>query len=116
MATSRFGTLPDGGEIQEITIGAGDLTAKVITLGAVIRDVRLAGIDNPLVLGFDKLDDYLNHSPHFGAVAGRSANRIGKGRFAIDGKGYQLTPNEKGTTHLHGGANRFGKRNWRIAA
>ena len=68
MAARRFGTLSDGTDIEEVTIGAGELTVKVITLGAVIRDVRLAGIGHPLVLGFDGLDDYVNHSPHFGAL------------------------------------------------
>ena len=32
---------------------------------------------HPLVLGFDDLDGYLHHSPYFGAVVGRFANRIG---------------------------------------
>ncbi len=109
-----FGTTPDGNEIREIAIAAGDLSVRVITLGAVIRDIRLAGFDHPLVLGFDKLDDYLKHSPSFGAVCGRSANRIGHGRFAIDGHRYQLSLNEKGRHHLHGGFRGFGVRPWRL--
>ena len=87
-----------------MTLSAGDLTVSVINCGAVIRDVRLAGVDHPLVLGFDRFEDYLKHSPHFGALAGRSANRIGGGRFTIDGTTYQLTKNENGRTHLHGAA------------
>jgi aldose 1-epimerase len=116
MAATRFGTLGDGTEIEEVTIAAGELSLKVITFGAVIRDVRLAGIDHPLVLGFDRLEDYVNHSPHFGAVAGRCANRIGGGRLAIDGHLNQLSLNEKGRTHLHGGFKGFGKRAWRLVA
>ena len=42
--------------VEEVTIAAGDLSAKIITLGAIVRDVRLAGVDHPLVLGFDDLD------------------------------------------------------------
>lgn len=116
MAATRFGTLSDGTDIEQVTIAAGDLTVKVITLGAVIRDVRLAGIDHPLVLGFDGIGDYVNHSPHFGAVAGRCANRTGGGRMVIDGQLSQLSLNEKGRTHLHGGFKGFGKRAWRLAA
>jgi len=116
MASRVFGTLADGGVVQEVTIAAGDLTATIITLGAVIRDVRLAGIEHPLVLGFDRLEDYVQHSPHFGALAGRSANRIGRGRFAIDGKTYRVSLNENGRQHLHGGVNGFGRRNWRLVA
>ena len=111
---TRFGTMPDGSEIQEIVIGDGDLTVNILTYGAVIRDVRLAGVDHPLVLGFDNLDDYRNHSPYFGAVAGRFANRIAGGHLVIDGKTYQLTLNEHGRTHLHGGFNGFGVRPWRL--
>ena len=111
---SSFGTLADGSAVGEVVIAAGDLTVSVITFGAVIRDVRLAGVDHPLVLGFDRLDDYVNHSPYFGAVVGRSANRIARGRFQIDGREYQVSPNEKGKNHLHGGFKGFGKRNWRL--
>jgi aldose 1-epimerase len=116
MASNVFGRLADGTEIREVVIAAGDLTVTVITLGAVIRDVRLKGIAHPLVLGFDDLDSYLHHSPHFGTVAGRSANRIAHGRFRIDGREYQLTLNEKGRTHLHGGRVGFGNRAWRLVA
>ena len=110
-----FGRLPDGEEILEVVIAAGDLTVTVITYGAAVRDVRLAGVAHPLVLGFDRLEDYLAHSPHFGAVAGRCANRIAGGRFEIDGTAYQVPLNENGVTHLHGGGAGFGKRPWRVA-
>lgn len=113
-AATEFGRLPDGSDVREITIRNGDLTASIITLGAVIRDVRLAGVDNPLVLGFDDLDSYLKYSPHFGATVGRVANRTADGRMTIDGTVYQLQLNEGGRTHLHGGAGGFGNLNWRL--
>ncbi len=113
MAGNIFGTTPDGDEIREVAIAAGELSVRIITLGAIIRDLRLAGVDHPLVLGFDRLEDYLQHSPHFGAVVGRSANRIGRGRFSIDGNDYQLSLNE-GRNHLHGGFRGFGSRPWRL--
>jgi aldose 1-epimerase len=116
MAAESFGHLPDGSAIEQVTIGAGDLSASIITYGAVIRDIRLAGVDHPLVLGFDDLDGYLNHSPYFGAVAGRFANRIAGGRITIDGVDYQLQLNENGRTHLHGGAKGFGVRTWRLVS
>lgn len=117
MAERRvFGRLPDGSAVEEVTIAAGDLTATILTLGAIIRDLRLAGADHPLVLGFDDLDGYVNHSPFFGAVVGRFANRIGGGRFTLDGKKYHLPVNEHNRTQLHGGPEGFGSRNWRIAA
>ncbi len=114
MVAYVFGTTPEGDEIREVAIAAGELSVRVITLGAVIRDVRLAGVAHPLVLGFDNLGDYLEHSPHFGAVVGRSANRIGGGRFSIDGHDYQVSLNEHGRNHLHGGFRGFGARPWRL--
>jgi aldose 1-epimerase len=108
-----FGRLPDGRDVHEVTLSAGDLTIAVLTIGAVIRDVRLAGIDHPLVLGFDRAEDYLLQSPYFGAVAGRSANRIAKGRFSIDGRTYQVATND-GHNHLHGGFVGFSHRIWAI--
>jgi aldose 1-epimerase len=40
--------------------------------------------------------------PFFGAVVGRYANRIAKGKFSLDGTEYSLTIND-GTNTLHGG-------------
>lgn len=114
MVVRNFGRLPDGSAIDDVTIAAGDLTATVITYGAIVRDIRLAGVDHPLVLGFDRLEDYVRHSPHFGAVVGRCANRIGRGRFATDGRQFQLSLNANGRHHIHGGNAGFSRRPWRL--
>ena len=114
MAARVFGQLPQGGTVHEITLAAGDLTVAVITLGAIIRDVRLAGVGHPLVLGFDDPASYVEHSPYFGAVCGRYGGRIARGRFTLDGRPYQLSLNENGKTHLHGGNVGFSRRLWDI--
>lgn len=110
-----FGHLESGETVERITITGGGLTARVLTWGAVIQDLRLDGHDSPLVLGFEDLPAYLDHSPYFGATPGRCANRIAGGRFAIDGATFQLECNERGVTHLHGGSDGIGRQNWRIA-
>jgi aldose 1-epimerase len=114
MHAEIFGRMPDGEDVYQVVLSEGDLSVSVITFGAVIRDVRLAGVDHPLVLGLETLDRYIEHSPHLGAVAGRSANRIAHGRFSIADRDYQVSLNERGRTHLHGGFAGFGKRNWRL--
>jgi aldose 1-epimerase len=48
-----------------------------------------------------------------GAIAGRVANRIARGRFTLDGKTYQLACNN-GRNHLHGGPNGWAKVFWDI--
>ena len=109
-----FGRLASGEAVERVTISGGGLTAHVLTWGAVIQDLRLEGHDAPLVLGFEDLASYLEHSPYFGATPGRCANRIGAGRFSIDGTDYQLECNERGVTHLHGGSDGIGRQNWHI--
>lgn len=65
-----------------------------------------------VVLGYDKLEFYRkDKEPYFGALIGRYGNRIGKGRFALDGKSYQLELND-GTNTLHGGKNGFFGKVW----
>jgi aldose 1-epimerase len=113
MTTRRvFGKLGDGTEIEEVVITAGELRVAIISWGAVIRDLSYHG--QPRVLGFDKFDDYPAYSSHFGAIAGRYANRIAAGRFTLDGTTYQLDCNDGGRNHLHGGAKAFGKRPWQV--
>jgi aldose 1-epimerase len=49
-------------------------------------------------------------------VVGRFANRIAGGRFALDGKTYQLGRNENDLNHLHGGVEGFSRKVWSIGA
>jgi aldose 1-epimerase len=115
MASSEvFATGPNGESVSRVVLTGGGLTAKVLTWGSIIQDLRLEGHAAPLVLGFDSLDDYLQHSPYFGATPGRNANRVANGRFSIDGQAVQLECNERGRTHLHGGSDGIANQNWDI--
>ena len=109
-----FGQTKAGETVYRVEIRGGGLTAKILTWGAVIQDLRLEGHEAPLQLGFDDFDSYPAYSAYFGATPGRCANRVGGGRFALDGKDYQLELNENGVTHLHGGSDNIAKRNWTI--
>ncbi|WP_018184779.1 aldose epimerase family protein [Kaistia granuli] len=113
MPSRSFGALPDGTAVDAVTISNGDLTATILTYGAVIQDIRLAGVPHPLVLGYDTIEGYLRNPNYFGAVAGRFANRIAGGRFTIDGTPFQVSPNEA-PNHLHGGFKGFGTRVWKL--
>ena len=113
MPQRTFGKSADGTEIVELSIAAGNLSAKILNWGTVVRDLRLDGVDHPLVLGLNTIEDYIRHSPHFGATVGRFGNRIANGQFDIDGRTIQLECNENGITHLHGGKQfGFSKRPW----
>jgi aldose 1-epimerase len=64
-------------------------------------------------LGFASLEGYLaNGRVYLGCIAGRYANRIRRGRFALDGREHQLARND-GENHLHGGVRGFDKVLWR---
>jgi aldose 1-epimerase len=112
---SDFGTLPDGSKVRRLTLSAGELTVRVLTLGAILNDVRLG--DGPgLTLGSDRLEPYLGPMAFFGAVVGPVANRIAGATVDIAGRTYPLIANEKGRTTLHGGPKGTHGRVWHVEA
>jgi len=112
-APAPFGFTRDGKPVERITISNGGLSAHVLTYGAIVQDLRLSGHRAPLVLGFDELQHYFDHSPYFGAIVGRYANRIAGGRFALDGERFETDANDRGNT-LHGGSEGLDRRLWTI--
>lgn len=111
----RFGSV-DGAPVSRVTIAGGGLVARIIDWGAAVQDLRMEGHPHPLVLGFDEAAHCPRHSPHFGAIAGRFANRIAGGRLELDGRLHQLDRNDHGRHCLHGGSAGTGRRRWRFAA
>jgi aldose 1-epimerase len=109
-----FGTLPDGTSVDVMTLEAGGLEMNVLTYGCIIASLAVpdaAGRATNVVLGFDRLEPYVEASSYLGAVVGRYANRIANARFAIDGLDYHVSSNEP-PNHLHGGFKGFDKRVW----
>ncbi|PSM17947.1 aldose epimerase family protein [Nitratireductor sp. StC3] len=111
-----FGTTEAGEAVHRLAISGGGLRANILTWGAVVQDLRLSGHDAPLVLGFENFADYPAHSPYFGAIAGRYANRIRDGHFTIEGQRFETDRNFLGKHTLHGGSAGIGKRVWQLAA
>lgn len=72
------------------------------------------GKKTDIVVGFDKLDGYLKaEERYYGAIVGRYANRIAKGKFTLEGKEYTLATNN-GPNHLHGGKKGYQDVVWDI--
>ncbi len=115
MTKTSFGRLPDGREVSQYTLTSrSGIAAQIITYGATITSLRVPdrnGKIDDVVLGYDSLQGYIDGASYFGAIVGRYGNRIGKGRFQLDGKQYQLTIND-GENHLHGGKQGFNKVLW----
>src|SRR5262245_3961836 len=104
-----FGRTPAGEAVALYTLSAGSASAVVTNYGATL--VSLSGPDRhgaaaDVVLGFDSLEAYVAGRNRFGATIGRYANRIGGGRFSLDGVSYAL-PCNSGPHHLHGGPRGF---------
>jgi aldose 1-epimerase len=111
-----FGKTADGQSVELYTLtNANGLEARIITYGGIVVSLKTPdrkGKMDDIVLGFDSLDEYLKGHPFFGALTGRYANRIAKGRFTLNGVEYKLATNN-GENHLHGGVKGFDKAVWK---
>ena len=111
-----FGKLSDGSEVYNFTLkNKAGMKMTISEFGATVISILVPdknGKIEDVVLGYDKLDDYVNGTSYFGAIVGRYGNRIGKGKFSLDGIEYQLTIND-GDNHLHGGKIGFNKVLWK---
>ena len=107
--------MPDGVEVDLYTLTNDQgIEASIITYGGAITSLNVPdrdGVLGDIVLGYETLDDYVRNPRYFGALIGRHANRIGMGKFSLNGVEYQL-PQNNGVNHLHGGFHGFDKRVW----
>jgi len=110
-----FGKTAEGEEVDVYRlVNANGVQARIMTYGGVLLSLEVPdnkGRLGDVVLGHDRLEKYLAGDPYFGAIVGRYGNRIGKGKFTLDGVAYQLATNN-GENHLHGGLKGFDKVVW----
>ena len=108
-----------GTPVDEVTLkNSHGVELHAISYGGIITSLKVpdrAGKPGDIVLGFDQPESYWADPPppFFGAIVGRYGNRIGKGKFTLDGKPYSLATNN-GVNHLHGGNKGFDKVLWTI--
>ncbi len=121
LSTEPFGTTADGKAVSLTTMtSAKGLVVKFMSYGGVVTQIMAPDRDGKLadvVLGFATLKEYETKSAegglYFGALVGRYANRIAKGRFSLDGQDYTLAINNPPNT-LHGGLKGFDKQVWDV--
>lgn len=114
MEVSPFGVTSDGRQVDQITLDNGILRCCILTYGATLTNLFVPGRDGQpvdVVLGFDQVQTYQEQDKYLGAVVGRYANRIAKGRFTLNGQEYTLACNN-GENHLHGGPTGFSTQIW----
>ncbi|MEJ2053973.1 MAG: galactose mutarotase [Calditrichaceae bacterium] len=92
------------------------MRVEVMNYGATVVKIIVPGRNGKaedVVLGYDRLEDYLNDTVYFGCIVGRYGNRIAKGKFKLKDKVYKLAQNN-GENHLHGGIEGFNRKVWNV--
>jgi aldose 1-epimerase len=112
---TEFGKTSTGTTVQSISISAGDLTANILTFGAIVQHVGLADVRYSLTLGSDRLSDYEGAMCYHGALIGPVANRIANARTALNGGALQFEPNSGSPHLLHSGTVGTHRKIWTIA-
>jgi len=113
---SNFEANVDGKQVSLFTLtNRNGVEVAVTNFGAKIASILVPDRDGKwtdVVLGKNNIADYMNEQePYFGAICGRTANRIANGRFLLDGVKYELAINN-GPNSLHGGIKGFNSVVW----
>ena len=111
------GQAPSGQSVSVYTLtNAHGSQVKITNFGGTVMSIRVPDRQGKLgdvVLGYDSPSRYFTNpgGTYFGALIGRYANRIAKGKFTLDGKTYQIAVNNPPNS-LHGGKIGFNQRVW----
>lgn len=111
----NFGVGPDGEQVYLFTLSNDHgVVVSITNYGGAVTSILAPdrnGVFGDVVLGYETLDEYRKNPRYLGALIGRHANRIARGKFSLNGVEYQLAQNN-GPNHLHGGVRGFDKRVW----
>ncbi len=119
-----FGQLKNGQDIDVYTLrNSSGMEITITNFGATVQSIKVPtkeGLLLDVVLGFDTIQEYeaafaKGSSPYFGAIIGRVAGRIHRGKFTLNGKTYSLDLNH-GNHHLHGGKGGFSAAVWTLVS
>ena len=117
MEKGNFGVTKRGEEASLYVLeNKNNTTIKVTDYGATLVSLLFAdkaGVQKDLVLGYDNVTGYEEHTSYFGAIIGRNGNRIKDSRFTINGKEYRIDENEN-HNNLHSGKNGFNTVIWEV--
>lgn len=116
MAPESYGRTRNGAAVTRYTLQSPHLRVQLLDYGGIVTRIEAPdrdGVAANIVLGAADLGGYEASDAHFGAIIGRYANRIGQGRFTLDGQVFQLPRNE-GTSSMHGGPRGFDRHVWHV--
>ncbi|MDO5733312.1 MAG: aldose epimerase family protein [Eubacteriales bacterium] len=113
----QFGFLPDGQEVSLYLLrNDAGATLAISDFGAIIQSLRFpsaSGEYRDVVLGYDRLDDYLRDDAYMGACVGPYANRIARAELPVADAPVQLDANE-GDNCLHSGVDSVARKFFRV--
>ena len=117
MKVTDFGATVKGDETKLYTLtNKNGMEIAVSDYGATLVQVIVPdkeGKPCDVVLGYDEAAGYEEGDLFFGAIVGRSANRIGGASFELNGVTYQLEKNDNGN-NLHSGMDFYNQRMWKV--
>lgn len=90
--------------IKSYQIGAGDLSANILNLGATLQSLHFKEYPHSLVLGSEDVADYEGELRNAGVIIGPVANRISNAQFKVGTQQYQVDANFLGKHCLHSGS------------
>lgn len=108
---NKFGEYKNYDIIEYTLKNDNDLEVKILNLGGIVREINFKGKNR--VLNYNNVEDYIDRDGYFGAIVGRVAGRISKGKIKIQNQEYELDKNE-GDTCLHGGKEGFSFQIWQL--
>ncbi|WP_269449173.1 aldose epimerase family protein [Massilia endophytica] len=110
-----FGETREGEPLSLYTLrNRNGMTVKITNYGGIITELHVPdkhGCLADVTCGYANAESYFDDATYFGALIGRYGNRIGRGRFQLDGEWVQLALND-GENHLHGGPRGFHRVAW----
>ena len=120
ISCSQFGFSMFGKDVKLYTItNVNGMSVSVTNLGACLVSAVVPmkdGTKRDVILGYDSGEGYMTNGSFFGAIVGRSANRIANASFKIDGVEYKLCVNDN-QNNLHSDFNKgFHKVLWDVKA
>ena len=95
-------------------INNNNMKITVLNYGGIIKEILVPdkkGNFENVVLSFKDIKSYENCNSYLGAILGRTAGRIYKGKVIIEGVEYNL-PINNGENNIHGGIENFSRIFW----
>ncbi len=94
---------------NQMSVTVTDYGASIVSIFVPDKDGQMVDV----VLGYENVSGYEAGTCFFGAAVGRVANRIGGGKFELNGRTYELAGNDNGN-NLHSGYAFSNQRLWEV--